>query len=213
MAINLPKVCAAYLRSIYSGLGSGHAHELVAAYFGYKSSIALHQESRYSVDYLKNSAVIMPAVYIIEERVKHLDGLPNSLPPYPWRIARDLSSYLRGIGEIYGEEIDSFETYLHQHLDWDLPNLLSGEIALTNANGFDEAYYDAVSIDEGADEVSVHVSGTFSGDHDWERDRPFHGDVIDMRIEAQFPRAAGRIGYSKPSYEVTGDVRDPYASD
>ena len=61
MQHDIPKLCADSLRSFLSDnhgikLKSGHAHEIVAAFFGYKSKISLLADE---VDTSQNNAIFL----------------------------------------------------------------------------------------------------------------------------------------------------------
>jgi len=87
MQLEITKVCADSLRAFTQNnygitLKSSHAHELVAAYFGYASRAALILDRKWSVDYLKDAEVIIlnPSVPLVDQRLKVLRDLPSNLP-------------------------------------------------------------------------------------------------------------------------------------
>jgi hypothetical protein len=86
MQKDIPKVCADSLRTFSKDkykvkLRASHAHELVAAYMGYKSKIALVADKRYPVSnlYLCKIVVMMQDAFI-DQRRQNLSELPSELP-------------------------------------------------------------------------------------------------------------------------------------
>ena len=82
------KLCADSLRSYLSDklgikLKSGHAHEIVAAFFGYKSHIAMLADKKYPIDSLAEAEFILldPPIHSIGQRLRSLQDLPPDLPP------------------------------------------------------------------------------------------------------------------------------------
>lgn len=86
MQISIPKVCADSLRTFSEEkykvkLKAAHAHELVAAYMGYKSKIALLADQKYPVSNLSQcEIVVMMQDDFIDQRRENLQGLPPELP-------------------------------------------------------------------------------------------------------------------------------------
>ncbi len=121
MQHNITKLCAdslrAYLNNDHSiKLKSGHAHEIVSAFFGYKSRIAMLADKNHPISNLNQAEFILlnPPTPFVDQRLKSLEGLPPDLPPsyilaegvYPvitgdkdlldkiWPTFRDLATYL-----------------------------------------------------------------------------------------------------------------------
>ncbi|WP_461789418.1 YozE family protein [Pedobacter sp.] len=86
MQLEITKKCADSLRSLALNkfgiqLKSSHAHEIVAAYFGYSSRAALLADTKCPISNLRQAEfiVLTPTAPIIERRDK-LNGLPETLP-------------------------------------------------------------------------------------------------------------------------------------
>lgn len=86
MQFEITKKCADSLRSFSLEkfgieLKSSHAHELVAAYFGYSSRASLLSDSKRPISNLAEAEfiVLMPTTFI-KERCIDLQGLPENLP-------------------------------------------------------------------------------------------------------------------------------------
>jgi hypothetical protein len=87
MQHDITKLCADSLRSYLNDkhgikLKSGHAHEIVAAFFGYKSKIALLADTQYPLSNLEKAEFVMPnpPTLFVDQRLKSLEGLPLDLP-------------------------------------------------------------------------------------------------------------------------------------
>jgi hypothetical protein len=83
---DITKICADSLRKSVNDnhgikLGSSYAHELVAAYFGYKSRAALLADTKYPLSKLATAKIfVMSPDDFIDQRRKELEGLPQGLP-------------------------------------------------------------------------------------------------------------------------------------
>lgn len=88
MKLEITKVCADSLRAFTQNnygiqLKSSHAHELVAAYFGYLSRAALLADKKCPISNLTEAEIIIldPPTLFVDQRLKTLDNLPSGLPP------------------------------------------------------------------------------------------------------------------------------------
>ncbi len=88
MKRDITKTCADFLRSYLNDkhsikLKSGHAHEIVAAFFGYKSKIALLADTQHPLSNLEKAEFIFlnPPTTFVDQRLKSLEELPPELPP------------------------------------------------------------------------------------------------------------------------------------
>lgn len=86
MKLEITKTCADSLRAFtknYYGvqLKSSHAHELVAAFFGYASRAALIADKQYPIDKLKDAEIIVlnHSTTLVDQRLKSLENLPLEL--------------------------------------------------------------------------------------------------------------------------------------
>lgn len=86
MQFEITKKCADSLRSFSLEkfgipLKSSHAHELVAAYFGYSSRASLLSDSKRPISNLTEAEfIVLTPTTFIKERCKNLQGLPEDLP-------------------------------------------------------------------------------------------------------------------------------------
>ena len=84
----ITKVCADSLRALAQNnysiqLKSSHAHELVAAYFGYHSRASLIADKQTPICKLTDAEFIIlsPSASLVDQRRKFLENLPLELPP------------------------------------------------------------------------------------------------------------------------------------
>lgn len=86
MQLEITKECADSLRSFTQNkfgiqLKSSHAHELVAAYFGYSSRAALLADTKCPISNLREAEfIVLTPTTLIKERCKDFHGLPENLP-------------------------------------------------------------------------------------------------------------------------------------
>ncbi|MDJ0710597.1 MAG: hypothetical protein QNJ14_09415 [Woeseiaceae bacterium] len=86
MRRDIPKLCADSLRAFAKDnygikLKATHAHELVAAYLGYRSRNALLADNKYPIENLAEAkVVVMVADEEIDQRRQKLEGLSPELP-------------------------------------------------------------------------------------------------------------------------------------
>ncbi len=124
----ITKLCSDHLRFIAENHGvklkASHAHELVAAFFGYKSRAAMLANKQYPLSNLTQAEIIvMPSTDFIDQRRTKLHGLSPELPdshtlgvanyqhlsigewwtsPYPpFKNFEDLAKYLVDNNEAY----------------------------------------------------------------------------------------------------------------
>lgn len=211
--------CATFLRATYAdlpggGLRSGHAHEIVAAYFGYSDGSALRAEVTYPLSAASDAEFLIPNTPRMTTRFTQLD-LPAGFPPAR-DVAAALTSLLESEGHFsgkvwYPEDLsDHVNEYMQENAST-VEEALSGEMASTNAY-FDEIYVEEVSEHWGTDTLTIAVSGSFNGEND--PDKPFSGTSISFETLMTFPRVAGRVFVGQPELDTGGtvddkDVRDP----
>jgi hypothetical protein len=60
------------------------------------------------------------------------------------------------------------------------------------------------NLDFGDDAFTAMISGSLNGKND--PDKPFHGDKIAFETLMTFSRVAGRVAYSDPELETSGEI-------
>ena len=212
--MTIQKDCADHLRVTYRNMSgeklrSSHAHELVAAYFGYGTAAALQADVTFHLSSLEEAEILIPDIDGINRRRAELSNVPAELPDGRV-IAEIISTSLEAAGHFRGEIWDS--TYLsddiNDYIQRDpmvIENELAGEIATTNAY-FDELYIEETNVESHDDSLIATLSGSLNGEQD--QDRAFHGDKIKFTSIMTMRRAASRVGYFEPEFETGGSVDD-----
>ncbi|WP_261337791.1 hypothetical protein [Rhizobium leguminosarum] len=212
--MSIQKDCADHLRATYRNmtgekLRSGHAHELVAAYFGYGTAAALQVDVTFPLSSLEEAEILIPDIDGINRRRTELSNVPAAVPEGR-ALAKIISESLEAAGHFTGEIWDS--TYLSDDINdfiqrdpMVIENQLAGEIATTNAY-FDELYIEETSVESHDDSLVATLSGSLNGEQD--QDRAFHGDKIKFTSIMTMRRAASRVGYFEPEFETGGSVDD-----
>ena len=214
IVMSIQKECADRLRETYrnltgSKLKSGHARELVAAYFGYGTAAALQAETEYPVEAIETAAILIPDLALMDRRREELNQLPSDLQPVD-NLAREISAYLLDEGYFSGKVwyardlSDEINSYVMED-PMLIEDALSGEIASTNAF-FDELYIDEVAVEVTDDAFVATLTGSLNGDQD--QDRAFHGDKINLTSIMTMYRVAARNAYQKLDFETSGGVDD-----
>ncbi len=195
MKQNLSKICADSLRSFTNKkydikLQASHAHELVAAYFGYASKNAMLADTQHPISNQNQSEiVVMKPDGFIDQRRENLQGLSSDLPdsyklgeavfealftdewwasPYPpFRSFKTLAKYLVENDHVYQEQFKYYRDIpMHHHVDVkDEEN----DVALTVHH-----YYE-----------------TSAGEN-----------LVVGKTTIKLTRVAGRIGYANPRISV-----------
>ncbi len=213
--MTIQKQCADHLRVHHTAatggrLASGHAHELVAAFFGYPTAAALQAERKYLVDYLPQADVLIPDLARLNDRRLGIAGLPADLSDADG-IATVLEEFLSTAGHFSGDVWHTWDLQDYINTDFMQPNsmiiedALSGEIGSTNAF-FDELYVEQVEITRNADGLVAVVTGSLNGESD--PDRAFHGDKVAFTTHIALDLVSGRTGFAKPQVTTDGAVDD-----
>lgn len=210
--MSIHKDCADALRADYRGYGAGklcagHAHELVAAFFGYPDAAAMRAETEYPLRALPGADVLIPDLNLMWKRWDELE-VPEDLHNVH-NLALRLVGHLRALGHFRGEVwlTEDLKEYIQsdvlQKRFSHYTNELSGEMASTNAY-FDELHVDEVDLQVDRDRVTAQVTGTLNGESD--PDRGYLGDTISFETVLTLKRIAGRVAYSGPDLDTSGSV-------
>ena len=210
--MSLLKECADHLRAWFRGLtgsklGSSHAHELAAAFFGYPTAAALQSEAQYPLTALGEVRFLILDVACVEARIRSIRGLPPSLPDagdIAWELAEFLVKSGRFTGKVW--RADSMSDHVNDFVHDDplmIEDALADEMANTNAF-FDELLIDEVKVRDTPAAMVVTATGELNGET--HEDRAFSGDKILFETTMTFGRVAGRTGYREPVLETSGGV-------
>jgi hypothetical protein len=217
MTIDVSKECADYLRALYLNqtgykLKASHAHELVAAFFGYKSRAALLAEQDRPLSDLLKARILAPDIGLMEARRTQLSELPADLADSK-DLAISVAGFLQTQGLFSGQTwiYDSLADYVKEVLMPEqgalIDDQLSGVMAETNAS-FNENYYETAELSDDGDHFTIEIEGQVYGVSD--EDRPFCGDKIDMKVTVELPVIAGRVAFGKPDISATGEINDDW---
>lgn len=191
MPHDITKQCADSLRAFAKDkyeikLKAAHAHELVAAYLGYRSKNALLADQQFPIDNLaKAEIVVMVQDDFVEQRRKELDGLSTELP----------DSYTLGeavYGPLFSDDwwaspfppfrsFDKLARYL-------ISNSHQYKAAFPSHREVPLAHF--VAIENGADAVLLTVIHAY----DPHSEETLASGMTTIRL----PRVAGRVGYGAP---------------
>lgn len=193
----ITKLCADSLRTFVNDhynikLKPTHAHELVAAYFGYKSNAAMRADMVAPITNLRQASILVLAPTApIDLRRQELEGLSTDLP----------DTYTLGEG-VYSPLIS--EKWITS-TPWPVFELLAKALAdehlrLNNlAGSYRSPVREGVKIERREDSVQLIVLRSY---------QLFmtSSSVQEVKITTSInlPRIAGHIGYGKP--EVSVDI-------
>lgn len=195
MQSNLFKLCADSLRTFSKEkydvkLKAAHAHELVAAYFGYKSKNAMLADTKHPISKLGQAEIIvMTPDDFIDQRRQNLQELSSDLPdsytigeavyaplfsdewwtsPYPpFRSFKTLAKYLVENNDAYQHTFRAYRDIPMHHIV-EVKDEESGVILTVT-----HAHRTSTGEMQGVGEITINL-----------------------------PRVAGRIGYGKPQISV-----------
>lgn len=205
MKHSITKICADSLRAYLNEkhgikLKSGHAHEIVAAFFGYKSKIASLSDSQFPLDNLESASfvVVDPTITWIDQRLASLEGLPFDLPTSEAilkGIYQGLSSHSslseKIFHDFHGLSLSIADERLKQHTSHLWINQPVEWIKDVKIERTEAVIMAVVTYDYPTNEGKRH-------------------NYCSVKID--FPRVAGAIGFGDPNVLPTfysGQMRDP----
>lgn len=182
---DIAKICADSLRNFVNNnhgikLRASHAHELVAAYFGYKSRAALLADAKYPLTSLQEAQIIVMAPDAFIDQRRNELGLPPGLP----------DSYALGEGvyaalfsdQWWGSTFPPFRSFMG------LVKFMAEERGLIESgNLYGVPRHHILNVETGNEEVKLIVKHAYKMDTG-----KMHVDAI---TTIKLPRVAGRIGY------------------
>jgi len=206
MKLNITKACADSLRAFIQNnygiqLKSSHAHELVAAYFGYASRAALLADKNFPIGNLTEAEIIIldPPTLFVDQRLKTLENLPSGLPA----------------SDILGEGVYSPIITDEQFAGNIWPGFREAAIALADERAFANLRMMGMDPKELTWIIDVEVNTTESEvlmtvviDYPANAKKPLRHASVAITL----PRMAGCIGYGKPKVLPTfyhGHMTDP----
>lgn len=208
----IANLCADHLRAFSNQQGvklkSSHAHELVAAVFGYKSKAAMLADTIYSIDNLAQAQflVLTPSMFI-DQRRKCLKDLPLELPE-TFIIAEELFTRLISEGWFLGKSFGMWkhlaDILITDHLLKYGSSILSmdfgrNEIAHSKFDKSGDEYNLIPDITGLAVKLVVNNLRYASSNDDFQS--------IDISAAIKLKRIAGHVGYSNPEISITENFK------
>ncbi|MBL8711253.1 MAG: hypothetical protein JNM12_00015 [Alphaproteobacteria bacterium] len=203
MQSDIAKSCADHLRKKYSNnnakLKATHAHEIVAAYFGYGSRAAMLSDTTYDLKRLSEAELIAPAADLVHQRLGELEGLPSDLPS-----AKDICStllfYLQGERFFQGEVWHDVLPFIQSpsNMFTILSDVIGFALFDTNAN---IKGLQLEGIDVIREEKAVIITGKGKS-----------ADGKSISVDLKLLRRAGNTAFSMPIVSLDGkemEKRDP----
>ncbi|MFO3122400.1 hypothetical protein SCQ99_14910 [Legionella pneumophila serogroup 1] len=212
--MSIAKLCADHLRAIANNHGiklkSGHAHELVAAFFGYKSKAALLSDTLSPIESIGQAQifVLIPSAFI-DERRKCLEDLPSGLPDN-YTLGEEMFTFLSAqkmlVGSSFASWVHLTEALTNDHLQKNgniilPPNFGASENARTIFNK--PVYEFNPKIETVDNEVKLTVSNRYYGSS------YVHFQPIDVVLTINLQRIAGYFGYAKPEISLVDISSQP----
>jgi len=206
MKFEITKACADSLRVFTQNnygiqLKSSHAHEIVAAYFGYSSRAALLADKKCPIDRLTEAEIIIlntPTLFV-DQRLKTLENLPSELPASDI-LAEGVYAPIVADKQFYGKIWPGFH---------EVAMAFAEERAYANLTmmGMDPKELKwIIDADIKTREFDVLMTVTF--DYPADANKPLRHS----KVEITLPRISGDIGYGEPEVKPTfyhGDMTDP----
>ncbi|HAU4024247.1 TPA: hypothetical protein F7051_03190 [Legionella pneumophila] len=205
--MSIAKLCADQLRFISNNYGvklkSSHAHELVAAFFGYKSKAALLSDTLAPIENIGQAQtfVLIPSAFI-EERRKCLIDLPSDLPD-TYTLGEEMFTFLAAqkmlVANSFASWVHLAEALTNEYLQINGNLILPKNYGPTeNArNIFNKPVYEFnPKLETTANGVKLTVSNRYYGSSH------VNFQPIDVVLTIKLQRIAGHFGYAKPEISL-----------
>ncbi|MHA3126752.1 hypothetical protein [Legionella pneumophila] len=205
--MSISKLCADQLRVISNNYGvklkSSHAHELVAAFFGYKSKAALLSDTFAPIENIGQAKifVLIPSAFI-EERRKCLVDLPSDLPD-TYVLGEGMFTFLAAQKMLVANSFPSWihlsETLTTEYLQKNGHLILPRNFGPFEQAGniFNKPLYDFnPDIETTSNGVKITVSNRYYGSSH------INFQPIDVVLKIKLQRIAGHFGYAKPEISL-----------
>lgn len=204
MQHDITKLCADSLRSYLNDkhgikLKSGHAHEIVAAFFGYKSRIAMLADEKHPVGKLDQAEFILldPPTPFVDQRLKSLEGVSPELPQ-SYMLVEGVYSVITGDKGFLQKVQPGFRD-LATHI---AEQRLQQRLGMFRIEVASIKWEMDVKIEHQADGVLLTVDVGYRTDT---------GERLkDSQYIIHLPRVAANLGYGMPKVDETrysGDAR------
>lgn len=197
MSADIAKLCVESLRAYARDelgfkLKAAHAHEIVAAFFGYKSRIALLSDEALSLEKLESAEFIVLdlPIALVDQRRSDLEGLSPDLPASQL-LAKGIHSIFAGQEWALGKMWPNLGA-LAKHL---AQVRLLEHVSIRGLNLGSVNLEISVSVRVLSTEAVAEVAINYHADG---------GEVLrDSSYVIRLPRVAANIGYGRPHIEET----------
>lgn len=205
--MSIAKLCADQLRFISNNYGvklkSSHAHELVAAFFGYKSKAALLSDTLAPIENIGQAQtfVLIPSAFI-EERRKCLIDLPSDLPD-TYTLGEEMFTFLAAqkmlVANSFASWVHLAEALTNEYLQINGNLILPRNFGPTEntRNIFNKPVHEFnPKLETTANGVKLTVSNRYYGSSH------VNFQPIDVVLTIKLQRIAGHFGYAKPEISL-----------
>jgi hypothetical protein len=204
MNFEITKACADSLRTFTQKnygiqLKSSHAHELVAAYFGYSSRAALIADKECPIGTLRDAELIIlnHPIQRLEQRLKTLANLPSGLPSSDILAATIYETITTTEKLSKNVWTDLKEMAIAYAEDWVFHNEKTMRMMGIDY-GFDQRELDwLIKVD--IKTMGTDVLMTVTYDYPAKAKKPSRH----ASVEVTLPRISGNIGYGEPKVHPT----------
>lgn len=205
---NIVKLCANNLRTISNNYGvklkSSHAHELVAAIFGYKSKAAMLADTFFPAEHINQAQIlVLTPSLLINERRQCLDDLPSDLPD-TYTLGEEMFVYLALEGKFLGRSFPSWshlsEVLTNEYLQKNGASLLPIKFGPNESarNIFSKSLYEyKPKIEATSNGIILTATNSYYGSHH------IHFQPIDIVVTIKLLRISGHVGYANLEITVT----------
>jgi hypothetical protein len=206
MKFDITKDCADSLRAFTQNnygiqLKSSHAHEIVAAYFGYSSRAALLADKKCPIDHLTEAEIIIlntPTLFV-DQRLKTLGNLPSELPAND-TFAEGVYAPIVAGKQFYGKIWPGFHEVAMAFAE----ERAYANLIMMGMNPKELKWI--IDVDIKTREFDVLMTVTF--DYPADANKPLRHS----KVEITLPRVSGDVGYREPEVKPTfyhGDMTNP----
>lgn len=191
----------AELASLDIKLKASHAHELIAAAFGYHTKSSLLADP--SFEELDQCEVWIVSSETLKQRLTTLSGLPANLPEASYLLETIIHlAKPASVKHLWSRDnlLECVELSVDR-FDYDLTNLLSGPMAETNAEFGDFPTITSADLDlHMVGGPALSISGEYQGEQ--MEDRAYCGHEIRFVAQVVLRPGAGKIGYDIEDIEL-----------
>ena len=211
---SLEKLCADHLRNFSKKfdvkLKPSHAHEIVAAFFGYKSNMAMKSDDRFPIECLPQAEIIVfqPGVFI-DQRRQCLKDLSSDLPATPV-LAEELRSFVTKelpSARVFSSTAHLSEIFVREYLQEQGHLITPNSGTIHFYENLEEIFNNPLyefnpQIELTENQIKLVVTNCYRGSQ--EVNRVSFGQM-EITFSITLERLAGQVGYSRGYIVATGN--------